>query len=176
MDATMTAGELVAAGYGVLRGLTHFNRMLARQATQSTGQAVSREAMQNLLKWNGRVATVDKPQVLMNGIGGTADAYQWATADNSLDAWENGLETGANAAGVVGGMNWFRDLPYLRRIGGEKIDAILDGLGYGAAAWDVVKNLPPLSGALEGIREQTINNEQKALGGNLFYPGGRALK
>ena len=165
MDASMTAAELMAAGYGVVRGVTHFNRMLARNATQSTGQAVSREAMQNLLKWNNRVNKVDKAQVAMNTLGGTADAYQWATADNSFDAWENGLETGANAAGVVGGMNWFRDLPYLRRIGGDKIDAVLDGLGYGAAAWDVVKNLPPLSGALEGIREQSA--EQKSYGGLL---------
>ena len=172
LDATMTAAELTAAGYGVLRGLTHANRWLARQATQSTGQAISRGAMQNLLKWNNRVNKIDKAQVAMNTLGGIADGYQWATANNSFDAWENGLETGANAAGVVGGMNWFRDLPYLRRIGGDKIDAVLDGMGYSAAAWDVVKNLPPLSGALEGIREQSKSNEEeKACGGNL-YPGG----
>ena len=155
LDATMTAAELLAAGYGVTRGLTHLNRYMARQATQSTGQAISRDAMRNLAKWNRRVAQIDKPQVLMNGIGGTVDAYQWYTADNSFDAWENGLETGANAAGVVGGMNWFRDLPYLRRIGGDKIDAVLDGMGYSAATWDIVKNLPPLSTALESAREES---------------------
>lgn len=172
MDATMTAAELTAAGYGVVRGLTHANRWLARQAAQSTGQAVSREAMQNLLKWNNRVNKIDKAQVAMNTLGGIADGYQWATANNSFDAWENGLETGANAAGVVGGMNWFRDLPYLRRIGGDKIDAVLDGMGYSAAAWDVVKNLPPLSGALEGIREQS-KKEEKAYGGEMgnYYDG-----
>jgi len=165
MDAAMTAAEMAAAGYGVWRGLTHFNRMLAKRATQSSGQAVSREAMQNLLKWNRRVDAVDKPQVWMNGIGGTADGYQWFNAGNSFDAWENGLETGANAAGVVGGMNWFRDLPIYTRFG-NKIDNVLDGLGYGAAAWDVVKNLPPLSSTLEKAREQSI--KQKSLGGNLF--------
>lgn len=155
LDATMTAAEFMAAGYGITRGLAHLRRALAKKATQSAGQTVSREAMINLAKWNKRVAQIDKPQVLMNGVGGIADAYQWATANNSFDAWENGLETGANAAGVVGGMNWFRNLPYLRRIGGNKIDAVLDGLGYGAAAWDVVKNLPPLSGALSNIRKQS---------------------
>ena len=155
LDATMTAAELLAAGYGVARGLTHLNRFMAKQATQSTGQAISRDAMRNLAKWDRRVARIDKPQVLMNGIGGTADAYQWYTADNNFDAWENGLETGANAAGAIGGMNWFRNLPYLRRIGGDKIDAVLDGLGYGAAAWDIVKNIPPLSTALENEREES---------------------
>ncbi len=163
IDATMTAAEFLAAGYGLTRGLTHLSRYMAKQATQSVGQPVSREAMKNLLKWNNRVTTIDKPQVLMNTVGGTADAYQWATADNSFDAWENGLETGADAAGIVGGMNWFRDLPYLRRLGGEKIDAVLDGIGYGAAAWDVVKNLPPLSGAVNNIREQSQN--KKSYGG-----------
>jgi hypothetical protein len=44
------------------------------------------------------------------------------------------------------------------------MDAILDGLGYGAAAWDIVKHLPPLSGALENIRQQSIN--KKAYGGS----------
>lgn len=158
LDATMTTAELVAAGYGITRGLTHLNRQLARQATQSTGQAVSRDALQNLLKWNSRVEAIDKPQVTMNTIGGIADAYQWIEADNSFDAWENGLETGANAAGVIGGTNWFRDLPIYTKFG-NTIDNVLDGLGYGAAAWDVVKYLPPLSGALENMRQHTINRE-----------------
>lgn len=101
----------------------------------------------------------------MNTLGGIADAYQWFSADNSFDAWENGLETGTNAAGVVGGMNWFRNLPLYTKFG-NTIDNVLDGLGYGAAAWDVVKYLPPLSGALENIRQQSISNENK-YGGNL---------
>jgi hypothetical protein len=165
IDAAMTVGEFATAGYGVTRGLTHFNRLLARKATQSTGQAISREAIKNLVKWDKRVAAIDRPQVLMNGIGGAVDGYQWMTADNSFDKWENGIETGADLAGVVGGMNWFKNLPYLRRIGGDKIDAVLDGLGYGAATWDIVKHLPPLSGALENIRQQSIN--KKAYGGSI---------
>lgn len=153
MDASMTAAEALAAGYGLIRGLTHFRRSLARAATQSSGQPVSREAMTNLLRWNNRVDKVDKPQVIMNTVGGVADGYQWVTANNSFDAWENGLETGANIGGVVGGMNWFRDLPFARRLG-NKLDDVLDGLGYSAAIWDVIKNIPPLSGALNNIREQ----------------------
>jgi hypothetical protein len=155
IDASATAAEMMAAGYGILRGLTHLKRYGAQKAFQNAGMNLTSREIQNLSKWDRRVAKIDKPQVLMNGVGGSADGYQWITADNSFDAWENGLETGANAAGVVGGMNWFRNLPALRRIGGDKIDAVLDGLGYGAAAWDVVKNLPPLSGALEGIRQQS---------------------
>lgn len=148
IDATMTAGELAAAGYGVARGLTHFNRLLARRAAQSIGQTET----PNLVRWNNRVAAIDKPQIAMNVIGGGIDAYQFATADNSFDGWENGMETGANIAGIFGGTNRF------------KMDAILDGLGYGAAAWDIVKHLPPLSGALENIRQQSIN--KKAYGGS----------
>ena len=166
-NAIATGAEAMAAGYGIARGLTHLGRMFARQATKSTGRTISREAMKNLIKWNKRVATIDKPQVLMNGIGGTADAYQWATATNPFDTWENGIETGADAAGVVGGMNWFRDLPYLRKIGGKKIDTVLDALSYGAATWDIVKNLPPLSNALDNIRHQATTKEQKAKGGFL---------
>lgn len=143
IDATMTAGELAAAGYGVARGLTHFNRLLARRAAQSIGQTET----PNLVRWNNRVAAIDKPQIAMNVIGGGIDAYQFATADNSFDGWENGMETGANIAGIFGGTNKF------------KMDAILDGLGYGAAAWDIVKHLPPLSGALENIRQQSINKK-----------------
>ena len=153
IDASMTVAEIMAAGYGIARGLTHLKRYGAQRAFQNAGMNLTSREIQNLSKWNRRVTKIDKPQVLMNGIGGTADAYQWLTADNSFDAWENGLETGANTAGVVGGMNWFRNLPYLRRIGGDKIDAVLDGLGYGAAAWDVIKNVPPLSNQLDKARE-----------------------
>ena len=58
-------------------------------------------------------------------------------------------------------MNWFRNLPVLRRLGGETIDNILDGIGYGAATWDIVKQLPPLSGVLENFREQSKQKENK---------------
>lgn len=158
IDATMTGAEWLAAGYGITRGLTHLKRFLAKRATRSTGRAVSRDAMKKLAKWNKRVAMIDKPQVAMNAIGGTADGYQLLTADNSFDRWENGIESGMNAAGVVGGMNWFRDLPLYTKFG-NTIDNVLDGLGYGAAIWDVVKNLPPLSGALDNMRQHTIDRE-----------------
>ena len=163
MDAGMTAAEALAAGYGVIRGLAHVRRSLARAATRSSGQPVTRAAMDNLATWNRRVDAIDKPQVLMNGVGGVADAYQWITANNSFDSWENGLETGSNAAGVIGGMNWFRNLPFARRIG-NSLDAILDGLGYSAATWDVIKNLPPLSGALDNIRDQTVKRSLENAG------------
>lgn len=158
IDATMTGAEMLAAGYGITRGLTHLNRYLARNATQSTGQAVSRDAMQNLLKWNNRVDMIDKPQVAMNAIGGTADGYQLLTADNSFDRWENGIETGMNAAGVVGGMNWFRNLPIYTKFG-NRVDNALDAMGYGAAIWDISKNIPPLSWTLDNIRQQFISEE-----------------
>lgn len=161
MEAAAVVGENIAAGYGILRGLAHLRRLSLRAATRSTGNAISREAMTNLSKWNRLVNKVDAPQATMNGIGATVDGYQWITADNRFDRWENALETGANTAGFVGGMNWFRNLPVLRRIGGETIDNVLDGLGYGAATWDVVKQLPPLSGVLENFREQSKQKENK---------------
>lgn len=161
MEAAAVIGENVAAGYGVLRGLAHLRRLGLRAATRTTGNAVSRNTMTRLSKWNKIVNKIDAPQATMNGIGATVDGYQWITADNGFDRWENAIETGANTAGFVGGMNWFRNLPYLRRIGGNKIDNVLDGLGYGAATWDIVKQLPPLSGVLEHFREQSKQKENK---------------
>lgn len=153
IDATATVAEAAAAGYGILRGLTHLRRLGLRRATQSTGQAVSSQAMRDLANYNRLVQKVDDAQIYMNSAGGLADAYQWFNADNKFDKYENGVETGLNIGGVIGGANWFRNLPYLRRIGGDKIDAILDGMGYSAATWDVIKNLPPLSGQLNKARE-----------------------
>lgn len=153
IDATATVAEAAAAWYGILRGLTHLRRLGLRKATQSTGQAVSRQAMTDLANYNRLVQKVDAPQVYMNGLGGGADLYQWFTANNTFDKYENGIETGMNTAGVVGGTNWFKNLPALRAIGGNKIDAILDGMGYSAAAWDIIKNLPPLSYQLDKARE-----------------------
>lgn len=158
-DAAMTVGEGAAATYGLIRGLAHLRRLSLRAATRSIGQSVSNETMRNLAKWNRYVDKIDTPQATMNVVGSLADGYQWVTADNSFDKYENGLETGANAAGFVGGMNWFRNLPALRRIGGITTDNILDGLGYGAAGWDIIKNIPPLSGALSNIREQSKQKE-----------------
>lgn len=154
IDAAITAGEMTAAGYGILRGLTHFNRMLARHAAVNGNTT----AMTNLAKWNSRVDKVDKPQIIMNGIGGIADGYQWITADNKVDKYENGLETAANTAGVIGGTNWFRNLPTIRRFG-NAIDTTLDGLGYGSAIWDAVKYLPPLSYYLDKGKQQYKENK-----------------
>lgn len=161
IDAAAVVGENIAAGYGVLRGLAHLRRLGLKAATRSTGNAISRDSMTRFSKWNRIVDKVDAPQATMNGIGATVDGYQWITADNGFDRWENALETGANTAGFVGGMNWFRNLPYLRRIGGDKIDNVLDGLGYGAATWDIVKQLPPLSSVLKNFREVSKQKENK---------------
>lgn len=167
IESTLTAAELLAAGYGVSRGLLHLGKYSAERAG-ATG-------LESTL---GRItATWDKPQVLMNSIGTAADLGQLATSNNLFDTVENSVEAGAGTAGIIGGTNWFRGRPFFGRYG-NTIDNILDAAGYGAASWDTVKNLPPLSGALEGIREQTINNKQKAYGGyfknNLklqsFYP------
>jgi hypothetical protein len=153
IDATAVVAEGAAAGYGVLRGLAHGRRMLAKRAFDRAGINATAEQTQNLLKWNDLVSKVDKPQIFMNTAGGLADAYQWFNADNKFDEYENKIETGMNAAGVIGGTNWFKNLPYLRRIGGDKIDAVLDGMGYSAAVWDIIKNIPPLSYQLDKAKE-----------------------
>lgn len=153
IDATAAVAEGIAAGYGVLRGLAHGRRLLAKRAFDRAGINATAEQTQNLLKWNDMVSKVDKPQIFMNTAGGLADAYQWFNADNKFDEYENKIETGMNAAGVIGGTNWFKNLPYLRRIGGDKIDAVLDGMGYSAAAWDIIKNIPPLSYQLDKAKD-----------------------
>lgn len=154
-DATATVGEWAAAGYGLLRALAHYKRFAAKQAMTYSGRTITNAELRNLRKWDKWVAKIDKPQAVMTGVGGLVDGYQLATADNSFDRWENGLETGANVAGFVGATDVFKNLPGLRRIGGDRIDAVLDGLGYSAATWDIIKTLPPLSGALENIRSQS---------------------
>lgn len=163
-DAAATVGEQGAAGYGLYRGLTHLQRAAARRATQSAGQPVSREAMKHLAEMNKKVAKIDKGQAAANAVGGIVDGYQWASADNKFDATENAIETGANALGFVGGMNWFKNLPILRAIGGDKIDNILDAIGYSAAGWDVVKYFPPISTVLNNLRESTNKRNLETAG------------
>lgn len=154
IESTLTAAELLAAGYGVSRGLLH----LGKYSADKTG----RTALANTLgSW---VDKWDKPQVIMNTLGTGADVGQLVTSTNPFDTWENAVEAGAGTAGIIGGTNWFRGRPFFGRYG-NTIDDILDVAGYGAASWDVVKNLPPLSDALDGIREQSEGT--KAYGGPL---------
>lgn len=153
IESVLTAAELLAAGYGVSRGLLH----LGEYGANKTG----RTALANTL--GGWADKWDKPQVIMNTLGTSADIGQLVTSSNPFDTWENAVEAGAGTAGIIGGTNWFRGRPFFGRYG-NTIDDILDVAGYGAASWDIVKNLPPLTGALDGIREQT---EHKALGGPL---------
>lgn len=152
IDAAITAGEMAAAGYGILKGLTHINRMLAKRAAiNGTASATA-----NLAKWDSRVAKINKPQTIMNAIGGAADGYQWLTADNNIDKYENGLETGANIAGMIGGANWFKNLPVYTKFG-NAIDTVLDGFGYGSAIWDAAKYMPPLSYYLDKRKQNKEN-------------------
>lgn len=142
IESALTTAELLAAGYGVGRGLLH----LGEYGANKTG----RTALANTL--GNYINKVDKPQVIMNGLGTAADIGQLVTSDNTFDAVENSLEAGAGTAGIVGGTNWFRGRPFFGRYG-NTIDNILDAAGYGAASWDIVKQLPPLSNTLNNIKD-----------------------
>ena len=60
-------------------------------------------------------------------------------------------------AGVIGGTNILRGMPFLGKFGlsGNRLDDIFDWAGYSAAGWDIVKNIPPLNTVLENLRKQT---------------------
>lgn len=169
LEATASAAELLSAGYGIIRGLTHLGKKGAQYALLSKNPLFNTTPA-NYRKWKNIAETWDKPQIFMNTLGGLADGYQWITANNSYDAWENGIETGGNVAGVIGGTNWFRNQPFFGRYG-DRIDNTLDIMGYGSAAWDVVKNLPPLSTVIDKSKsgEPTTKNSsnKKSLGGLL---------
>lgn len=71
----------------------------------------------------------DKGQVIANTLG--------TISDNNKDIIENSVELPADAAGIVGGTNWFRNSTLFNRYG-TTIDNTLDALGYGAAAYDEI--------------------------------------
>lgn len=169
LEATANAAELLSAGYGIIRGLAYLGKKGTQYALLSKNPLFNTTPA-NYRKWKNIAETWDKPQIFMNTLGGLADGYQWITANNSYDAWENGIETGGNVAGVIGGTNWFRNQPFFGRYG-DRIDNTLDIMGYGSAVWDVVKNLPPLSTVIDKSKsgEPTTKNSsnKKSLGGLL---------
>lgn len=113
INSVLSTAELASGGYGIARGLAKIKGL-------------------NLAN------KLDKHQILMNGIGAVADAGQLLIAESPFDYIENSIELTGDAAGIVGGTNWFRNKPFFGRYG-NAIDNTLDITGYGAASYDVGK-------------------------------------
>ena len=155
-DAAATLGEWGAAGYTVGR-LT-----VPRLLSNNTGVM-------------GRVAdffTNNNAQLGANAIGSLADGYQFLTADNKFDKYENEIELGGDTAGVIGGLDIVRNSNIFGRYS-KPIDTALDVTGLSAASWDILKNIPPfkyyygkLKDYVNGTNE-TEDDNQHASGGSL---------
>lgn len=154
LEATLTAAELATATYGVARGLSHLQRW--RLLNHPNPNLSAGQNLNNYLKWDNIVNNMDRGQVAMSGIGAAVDGVQLLGSDNSFDTYENTIEGGMGLAGVIGGTNILRGMPFLGKFGlsGNKLDDIFDWAGYSAAGWDIVKNIPPLNTVLENLRKQ----------------------
>lgn len=112
IESTLTAAELISAGYGLgrplLKGLGH-----------NIGNTQIGRFLQN----------IDKGQLIMNGVGGVTDVGQFIISDNSFDKWENGIESIGDGIGVAGSLNI---LP-------NRYDKIADTIGYGISGYDLAK-------------------------------------
>lgn len=142
MDAAMTAAELLSAGQVV------GSKILPNFTTQGNtffGQKVN--SFINALTSNNAHLTA-------NIVGSIADGYQFLTANNRYDKIENGVELGADVAGIVGGLDVVKNSPLFGRYG-NAIDKTLDVTGLSAASWDIIKQIPPLSNLLDMVKTNT---------------------
>lgn len=142
MDAAMTAAELLSAGQVV------GSKILPNFTTQGNtffGQKVN--SFINALTSNNAHLTA-------NTVGSIADGYQFLTANNRYDKIENGVELGADVAGIVGGLDVVKNSPLFGRYG-NAIDKTLDVTGLSAASWDIIKQIPPLSNLLDMVKTNT---------------------
>lgn len=166
LDATLRGMETVSGLYGLSRGASYLNRYLAKKATQSVGQPISRDAMKRLSKAQRLVQQMDKAQTAMNSLGLTADIGQALTTEGP--DYINDAEIIGDAAGIIGGLNIVRSTPWFGKYR-NTIDNILDGMGYTAAAYDVVNNGNLL---LSNLSSTPIEQDIKAQGGYLYAQGG----
>lgn len=166
IDASLTGMEFISGLYGLGRGVSSANRYLANKAFQKGLLSGTKAAKARLLN-----QAVNKGQTAMSSVGFVSDVGQAATSEGPwYGDYVNDAELLGDGAGIIGGLNIVRNTPFFGKHRGA-IDSVLDGMGYTAAAYDVVHDGRQILDqmATSPVEEQL---NQNARGGRLFGQGG----
>lgn len=91
----------------------------------------------NRLK-RGLINLLNRKTLTLQTAGLAADGYQFITADDTFNKYDNGAELIGGTAGIIGSSDYFRNTPMYGNYG-NYIDTALDVVGVGQSAWDIGK-------------------------------------